>query len=460
MTPTTPVDQAVLLSAFAWSLLDFFWQGAILALALGVALKISRNSSPRLRYAICCIVLAGMVACPIFTCARFEVSQPAIRGFGAVLSTGSAALLEVEFRQNQSHLASLVSRTDCHIIAILLLWFVGALFSCARVLASVVMAQRLKTRSLDPAPDAVQSVANRLAARLKLSVAPHLLSSNRVTAPVVVGWRKPTVLLPASSLGGLSLQQTETILAHELAHIQRGDYLVNLLQAAVEALLFYHPAIWWVSGQIRCEREYCCDDLALSMSGSALAYAKALTVLEERRSSAQIKFSLGMSGGDLSMRIKRLFEHKEIDPRTRRTGIVLASLGALTIAALALLSISAADRISAQTAESVTQGQHQTATTRQSRPDMSCTYADEYPPNRPHPGICGEGFVQGTSVYFCQQTDGKIQPDGTRLNQIQVQIACGWKVQRLLDWEQHHGYNQSDKKSRGDEPQSPAPSNR
>lgn len=441
MTLTTPANATTLLSAFTWSLLYFFWQGAILAMALGLALKISKRNSPRLRYVICCIVLGCMVLCPIFTCAWFELSRLAIRGFAPVLNAGSGPFLAVEYNQIQNHFASLISWTDRHTITILILWSTGVFFSCARVLVSVFAAQRLKRRSLNPAPGGLQSLANQLGSRLKLSVPLRLVSSHQVMAPVVVGWREPAVLLPSSSLESLSLQQTETVLAHELAHIQRGDYLVNLLQATVEALLFYHPAIWWVSRQIRREREHCCDDLALSVSGSAVAYAKALTMLEEQRSWAQIKFSLGMSGGDLSMRIKRLFDQKDTAPYNRGTGIFLAALGAVTIAALALLSIPAIDRVSAQTAEPAVQEQHQTATATkgQSRPDVSCTYYDDQKSPHPHPGVCG-GSVEDPGVFYCRQTDGKPH------NQLQAQIGCAWKVQRLRDWERQHGQNQSHQK--------------
>ena len=104
-----------------------------------------------------------------------------------------------------------------------------------------------------------------------------------VEVPTVIGWLRPVVLMPASALSGMGPQQLEAILAHELAHIRRHDYLVNLLQTLVETLLFYHPAVWWLSGRIRVERENCCDDLAVSLCGDPYTYAKALADLEELR---------------------------------------------------------------------------------------------------------------------------------------------------------------------------------
>jgi hypothetical protein len=134
--------------------------------------------------------------------------------------------------------------------------------------------------------------------------------------PTVIGWLRPVILVPVSAFVGLSPQQIEALLAHELAHIRRHDYLVNLLQTAVETLLFYHPAVWWVSRQIRTEREHCCDDLAVAACGNVLTYARALAELEELRSSSAgtavsqlaVAADGGGRGGSLLKRIQRLIE--------------------------------------------------------------------------------------------------------------------------------------------------------
>src|SRR5205085_6589248 len=108
----------------------------------------------------------------------------------------------------------------------------------------------------------------------------RLCRSALVEVPTAIGFMKPVILLPASTLTGLAPAQIEAILAHELAHIRRHDYFVNLLQSVIETLLFYHPAVWWVSRRVREERELCCDDLAVRASGDAIAYARALSELE------------------------------------------------------------------------------------------------------------------------------------------------------------------------------------
>jgi HEAT repeat protein len=122
---------------------------------------------------------------------------------------------------------------------------------------------------------------------------------------MVVGWLRPVILLPASALTGLTPQQLEAIIAHELAHIRRHDYLINLLQAVIETLLFYHPAVWWVSRQIRQEREHCCDDLAVAVCGDSLTYARALLEMEQLRAAGP-QLAMAVNGGSLMNRIQRL----------------------------------------------------------------------------------------------------------------------------------------------------------
>ena len=143
--------------------------------------------------------------------------------------------------------------------------------------------------------------------------------------PTVIGWLRPVVLIPASCLTGLSTLQIEAIFCHELAHVRRHDYLVSVFRSVAEALLFYHPAVWWVSKQVRRERECCCDEIAVAMGGNVLAYAKALSYLEERRA-AFPEFVLGANGGVLKMRMKRLLGFREDVAASRFAALTLVAL--------------------------------------------------------------------------------------------------------------------------------------
>src|SRR5947207_1326915 len=166
----------------------------------------------------------------------------------------------------------------------------------------------MRSAQVRPAPPEWQQALRHLGARIGISRPVRLLVSAVVQVPTVVGWIRPVVLMPIGALTGLPSEQVEALLLHELTHIRRHDYLVNILQGIAEALLFYHPAVWWVSGHIRTERELCCDDLAVSVSGDALTYARALAQLESYRP-AHFGATVAANGGSLSDRIARLLGH-------------------------------------------------------------------------------------------------------------------------------------------------------
>ena len=184
-------------------------------------------------------------------------------------------------------------------------WLAGVTMLTLRLLSGWIWVQRMKSHGAAPAGTAIDGLAQRLTRRLHITRTVRLLESALVDVPTVIGWLKPVVLLPTSALAGLTPQQLEAILAHELAHIRRHDYLVNLVQTLVETLLFYHPAVWWVSRRIRIERENCCDDLAISLCGDPVTYAAALAELEGLRSTGG-RLALAASGGSLVQRVRRV----------------------------------------------------------------------------------------------------------------------------------------------------------
>ena len=162
-----------------------------------------------------------------------------------------------------------------------------------------------------------QDRLHRVAQRIGVIRPVQLAHSTLVQVPTVLGWLRPMVLLPVSNLTGLSPFELEAILAHELAHVRRHDYLINLLQSAIETLLFYHPAVWWMSGQIRMEREHACDELVVAAFGDRASYARALTHLEEQCSSSFQPLTLSAAGGSLIGRIRRLIgapAEKQLSP--------------------------------------------------------------------------------------------------------------------------------------------------
>jgi hypothetical protein len=194
-------------------------------------------------------------------------------------------------------------------------------------------AQRMRGSGSTAGVEAVEEALEGLCHRLRVSRPVRLVESALVEVPSVVGWLRPVILFPASALTQLHPLQIEVILAHELAHVRRLDYLVNLLQDAVETLLFYHPGVWWVSHRMRVEREHCCDDLAVAACGNVLGYARALADLEGLR--GEPRLALAASGGSLLERIARLAGAPV--PERSRSGRWLAAIVALGALGVALV---------------------------------------------------------------------------------------------------------------------------
>ena len=319
------------LQAVGWALLHLVWQGAVIAAALALLLALLPSRSANVRYALACAALALVVVVGVLTGLRSYASTappalrvtlqparhaapvhvPALHGAPApgrvpVPAPGVAEIVVATFAP-----ARVVAIPDPWrmasdaLPAVVSLWLAGVTLFSLRFIVQWLRARRLVTDHAQPACEPWLAMSRRLGAALGVRHAVRLLESTAVQVPAVVGLLRPVVLLPANTITGLLPGQLEMILAHELAHIRRHDFLVNLLQAAVETLLFYHPAVWWISRQVRIEREHCCDDLALSVCGSPLQYARALTRLEELRAGL-VPLALSARGGSLLHRIRRV----------------------------------------------------------------------------------------------------------------------------------------------------------
>lgn len=223
-------------------------------------------------------------------------------------------------------------------------WLAGLLALSVWNLGGWLALRRLRHRGVGPVSDSVRDVMNGLCRRFGIRRRIDVHQSSRVSVPSLMGFLKPVILLPGSVLTGLTPSQLEAVLAHELAHIRRHDYLANLLQTAIETLLFFHPAVWWMSRRLRIERENCCDDLALSITDNRLLYAQSLTRLEELRQQAATArpaaLTVAATGGSLLDRICRVLgvPRRGAGRRSRMSSIGAAGLsGLLTVAAALLL---------------------------------------------------------------------------------------------------------------------------
>ncbi|MCP4898975.1 MAG: M56 family metallopeptidase, partial [bacterium] len=325
MTPAGP-SLWTLLEPLTWVLLHFVWQGLLVAAALAVLLWLTQRATPWTRYRIACWSLLVMVCLPLVTLTVLLGNHgPTTEIQSTLVGTEASAGASLDVVPNA--VASLIERPSTWLgtrqslevlrWSLFAVWLIGVAAQSASHTFGWTQLRRLARIGCRPAPSNWQRLVDQLAHRLGLGVAVKVLQSTAIEVPTVIGWLRPVVLLPVSSLTGLDAQQLEAVLAHELAHIWRRDYLVNLLQVCAETILFYHPAVWWVSRQIREEREHCCDDAAVALTGDRMALAKALLKLEELRGTTP-HLAPAASGGSLVQRISRLLGGKAVSHHQTR----------------------------------------------------------------------------------------------------------------------------------------------
>jgi len=325
------IDSACVLR-LGWTLVHFLWQGVAWATLLALMLWLAKGCSPRLRYGLACLALAGMIATPMLTWHQLGRSPVSHRILG--VSRGDWALESGGGRPTLPAANDSSTRTwEGFFPVVVGVWLLGVAAMSLRLAGGWAWLQWLRRRpDTVPAPDDLQLRLLRLCQRMTLVSNIRILLCEKVPGPTVMGWLRPVILLPPAALLGMPPDQMELVLAHELAHILRHDFAINLLQSCVEVLLFYHPAVWWVSAKIRQERELCCDDLAVRTTGDALDYAAALTRLEalcrppiSPRHTAR-GLALGATGGSFMYRIRRLVSPMAPTPLAPRAGLILVLL--------------------------------------------------------------------------------------------------------------------------------------
>ncbi|ANM29141.1 hypothetical protein ABI59_05340 [Acidobacteria bacterium Mor1] len=323
-----------IIGAWSLALVHFLWQGCLIAVLLALFLQLARSRSANLRYTAGVVALALMCAMPVITFVyvlnspapagqgieqpRFadaSSTQPSPAGpsdttqsEGGETAAGTAGSGQASILALRAAFASLAAKLDNPLIRNALVggWWVGVIALALMNTGGWWKLRRIRLTASPVDDAALLQRVRELCDRVGIRHAVQVLASREVDVPAVVGALRPVVLLPASALLGMPPQMLEALLLHELAHVRRHDYLVNLLQAAAESLLFYHPAVWWVSRQVRDEREHCCDDLAVSLCRRRHDYVRALVDMERLRIRDTAPLAVSAHGGSLVERIRRL----------------------------------------------------------------------------------------------------------------------------------------------------------
>lgn len=284
-----------LVSDVGWTILHFMWQGTAIGILAAVVLATMRRTSPGARHLVAAIAMGLMLLAPIVTLSLMIALRPDPSPGAAGSVAGSASAIAA--------VPTIADRLAPALPWVTVAWLLGAAMFHVRFLARLGAVHRLRTRGTSPLPADWRARVARLHETLGLRRSIDVVQSSLATVPMVVGWLRPVVLVPTCALTGLSTAQLQAIIAHELGHVRRHDHLINLLQALIECLLFFHPAVWWLSERLRIEREYCCDDIAVTACGSVRTYAEALSSLDIIGADRAV---LASNGGSLMNRIARL----------------------------------------------------------------------------------------------------------------------------------------------------------
>ncbi len=373
------MSEPALVAAMGWTLVHFVWQGALVGCAVAVLLIALRNARPETRYALACLGLLLCLAWPALDLALLLRAGADSAGGRLFPGAGGSAAIAPEAHGLLPWLGQNLG------------WIVALWAGCAGALGLRMavgllwIGRAARVQACDPA---WQARLSRLAERCGLGRDVRLRVVDGLASPITAGWWRPVVLVPASLVAGMPPQLLEALLAHELGHVRRHDYLVNLVQNVIETLLFYHPAVWWLSRRIRAEREQIADDFAARHLGEPRRLALALSELEKLQFSSH-HLAQAANGGDLMARIRRLL---------RPSAQALNWKAAVPVLGLAIVCAASAHAPAGQRGAAPTLGPNRAAIA-----DFNTCRKPEYP----HADLAA-GHQGTVTVDFLVDTDGAV----------------------------------------------------
>ena len=334
--------------ALGWTMLHSIWQATLIALIAGIILLVIRRQSAQMRYIVANLALLAILLTSVATFSYYLRSAPmadntvAVNEQQPLLSNTHGTTKTIIYPIAQDVIVPTIAENNMpksfhdyfteHLPLIVAIWFLGMTVFLCRLLGGISRVYYLRSRMNFHADPYWADVLSKFALQSKFNTGIELLESALVRSPLTIGHLKPVILFPIGLINRLSESEVEAILAHELAHILRRDYIFNILQSVVEVVFYFHPAVWWLSNQVRQERESACDDQAIALLGDKLNYAKALVTIQEMAflpMSPALAFA-GTKRSQLLVRVHRLFSPPttkfNIMEKWIATGLVVCSL--------------------------------------------------------------------------------------------------------------------------------------
>jgi beta-lactamase regulating signal transducer with metallopeptidase domain len=427
--------------ALGWTILHSLWQIALIY-PVYKGLIWAFNKHNRISYAVGLLALAGVAVWSACTfAAEYQVAAPeSAEGISVAFSPDLIPVVEVPNQPivEQSYWDALSGWFEPHAAWVGWIWCIGLCWMVIRLTAGYWLAQRLRYRGVVQPEMAFTQTCRAWADRLGIARTVQLLESPYITEPMTLGFWKPVVLFPAGLLLQLSPEQVECLLIHELAHIRRYDYLINLIQLTLEACFFYHPLFWLISREVRTRREYCCDDVVLQFTQDRIVYAHTLTTL--KINSTHLQNAIAMKATGQHSFSTRIFRIAGITPkRSNRTNLffLLLLLGAVLSAACWPVTSSASPDGNTETPALIlpnTSGHRIIADSvppKTTRPAVKtatmATPAANGSSNEDHPGgkVVAVQAAKMNVIYIGVDNPLTIAVDGTPANEILARIKNG-----------------------------------
>lgn len=298
--------------ALGWTVLHAMWQVSLLALIMAIVLWFLKNKSAKIRYTVGCATLFLMLGISQVTFLYQFLNYQPIEPINTTAEVNQEMPIPNEsfilmLSSESNWTEKIVTYLNDNIQMIVAFWVLGFILFAIRLFGGLKYISKIRKTAeytIDPKWDLI---VQNLAKRFPIKKGVQLAESAMVQVPMILGFFKPLILFPIGTLNNLDPKEVEAILAHELGHVFRNDYLVNILQSIVDVFFYFHPAAWWVSSQIRIERENCCDDLAIEVTNCSLTYAKALVSIKESSMSApMMAMTIMKDDKKLLNRIKRI----------------------------------------------------------------------------------------------------------------------------------------------------------
>ncbi len=308
--------------ALGWMVIHSLWQATAIAIISGIAALLVRKKSPELRYWIHNAALLSVLVAAIVTfCLYFdfskELGQTIFVPEKVEATANGLQVAQAEIRNPTSEIGSPLSMEGLrmyfnrNIYLIVTIWALGVALFMLKLLGGISYVYYLRSKLNFPADEYWLEMVEKLGEKAGVKRSMELVESALVRSPLVVGYLKPMILFPIGAINKLNPQEVEAILSHEIAHVLRNDYVFNIIQSVIEALFYFHPAVWWISANIRAERENCCDDVAIALCGNSMTYAKALVSLQEMAHYCSPQLAMAFAGqrkNQLLFRVQRILK--------------------------------------------------------------------------------------------------------------------------------------------------------